>query len=126
MVEIGCICWDGRTQGDVVHICGKIPEIYTLSVSGLGKGWTEMGVLEGGKEMIGGGTSKGRSSTLKQVKGLPLEGGVRGTVGPEELGVELIRRIKLREDGGLCIQRSHSGEGAKAYVEKRMRRRDWR
>lgn len=72
------------------------------------------------------GTVKGGSSTLKQTKSLFMEERIDGTVDPEELGVELFRRLGLGGDGRLSAQRRHLWREGKVYEEKRMRRRDWR
>ena len=73
-----------------------------------------------------GGMVEGRSSTLKNTKGVFVEGRVDDIVDPEELGVELFRELGLREGGGLTLERGHLAEGGKGDGEKRMRRGNWR
>jgi len=66
--------------------------------------------------MVGGegrGTFKGGSSTLEQPECVFVEGRVDDPVGPEGLGVELLRQTGLKEGGGLSAQRGHFAEAGK-------------
>jgi len=62
----------------------------------------------------GGGSFKGRSSTLEQTESLFAEGRADDTIGPEELGVELFRQLGLKEDGGLSAQGRHFAKAGKS------------
>ena len=81
------------------------------------EGWLKVSV-EGSGEMV-----EGRSSTLKQTKGVFVEGGVNDIVDPEELGVELFRELGLREGCGLTLERRHLAEGGKGVWGKEDEKR---
>ena len=78
--------------------------------------------IERWQEIAGGhsgGTFKERSSTLEQTGSLFVKDRADSTVGQEELGVELLSQLGLKEEGGLSAQGRHFAE---AYGETRMRR----
>jgi hypothetical protein len=114
------------TEGHRPHIRREVDEVDASSISGGGGRRAEVIVVEQRQEMLGsgdGGTFEGRSSTLEQTDGLFIEGRGDNPVDPEQLGVELLRQLGLKEDRGLSAQGRHFAE---AYEETRMRRGDWR
>ena len=78
-----------------------------------GGGGTEVIVVERGQEIGGGGsrgTLKGRSGILEQGGGDFMEGRADDSVEPGGPGVELLRQLGLKEDGGLSAQGRHFTE----------------